>query len=229
MERRRNNLPNASTLNFAAHQVVPNFAVVPTLPWVSSDKYNGWPSIGVYTNKTTDIIVDIVGYYDDSTIANGLRFSPIVPVRIADTRIGQGWPSAVGPGATATINASSVAGPTTEALAMNVTAVLPTATTYLSVWAAGFSGVGQPNVSNLNPSAGAVQPNAVQTLVGPTDAFNIYNNKGSVNVLVDVVGTFYVYSGTASASTGTAQGLKPQATLASIRGWDRLVIRPADC
>jgi hypothetical protein len=194
-------LPSTSTLNYAANKTVPNFAIVRTMRCNSScGSANGWPAIGVYTSAPTHIIVDIVGYYDDATVPNGLRFTPSVPTRIADTRAGQGWPSALGPGATATIaTPASVAGPDVWALAMNVTAVRPTIGTFLSVWPAGLPGVGRPNVSNLNPATGQTVPNAVQTLIGPANEFNVYNSLGSVNVLVDVVGTFYLYPGTAQA------------------------------
>ncbi|HVK21527.1 MAG TPA: hypothetical protein VM677_09240 [Actinokineospora sp.] len=181
-------MPNTSTLNYSAGKSVPNFAVVP----VSRD-VSGVPRIGVYTNNDSHIIVDIVGFYDDSTLPYGLRFEPNVPTRIADTRVGQGWPTALGYGTTATIDADAVSNDDTYALATNVTAVLPTDSTYVTVWPAGLTGVGKPNTSNLNPTAGSIVPNAVQTEIGPSNRFNIYNHLGVVDIVVDVVGTFYVF------------------------------------
>ncbi len=188
-------LPKSSTLNYSAGKTVANFAIVPTMPCVDCGSATGLPSIGVYTSKSTGIIVDVVGYYDDSTLHNGLRFHPMVPTRIVDTRSGS---HALGTGATATFTAPGrVLDSATDALALNVTAVAPTASTYLTVWP---SGVGRPTVSNLNPAAHQTVPNAAQTLLGPTGAFNVYNNTGTTNVLVDVVGTFDLYPGTATAA-----------------------------
>jgi hypothetical protein len=193
-------LPNTSTLNYTAHATIPNFAVVPTMPCFNCGDATGLPSIGVATTAATHIIVDIVGYYDDGSLPNGLRFSPVVPTRIADTRSGQGWPSRLGPGGTATIpTPSSVANADTRGLATNVTAVIPSQATFLTVWPNGY---GMPGTSNLNPSALETVPNAVQTMIGSDGKFNVFNAVGYCDVLVDVVGTFYQYP--SSAPSGSA-------------------------
>lgn len=205
--------PNTSTLNYIRGTTVPNFAVVPTMPCQDCGSATGLPSIAVYTNNDSHIIVDIVGVYDDGSLPGGVRFDPIVPTRITDTRIGQGWPAALGPADTATIvTPDTIAGPDTWALATNVTAVQPTASTYLTVWPAGEDGVGRPSTSNLNPSGGSIVPNAVQTMIGPGNAFHVYNNAGFTQLVVDVVGTFYRYqsgapSGPSVQSTESAREL----------------------
>jgi hypothetical protein len=71
-----------------------------------------------------------MGFFSDVTLAGGPRFTPQVRVRIADTRIGQGA-TRLNQGTTATITApTTVAPPGTHGLALNVTAVGPTAWTY---------------------------------------------------------------------------------------------------
>lgn len=203
-----NDRPNASTLNYARGSVTPNLAVVPVLPcYVCTGSWYGKPSIGIYTQKTTHLLVDIVGFYDDGTQPDGLRFTPRTPLRIVDTRTQVGLPGAVGPSATATaVTPDEViehAG--TEALAVNFTGTSPTAGTYLKIWPSGISGIGQPNVSNLNLVAGQTAANAAVTLIGPTNAFSVFNRYGSTGVVVDVVGTFWRYEGTASTPvTGVA-------------------------
>jgi hypothetical protein len=199
-------LPNTSTVNYTRSATVPNFAVVPAMPCIDCGSATGLPSIGVYTSTPTHIIVDLVGYYDDSSLSNGLRFTPVVPTRIADSRTGQGLPSRIGPTGTATITTpDSMANVDTWALATNVTAVQPTANTYLAIWPAGIDGVPRPTTSNLNPTAGSVVPNAVQTMVGPTKQFNVYNSAGFCDVVVDVVGTFYLYPPTQLSGVDRAQ------------------------
>lgn len=194
-------IPTASTLNYTPGAVVPNLAIVPTAPCQECGLSTGLPTIGVYTSASTHVLVDIVGFFDIGSLPDGLRFQPMTPKRIVDSRTGLGLPTAIGPGATATVTApGSVLSGATEALALNVTAVAPTSGTYLTVWPDGITGVGQPEVSNLNPARGQVVANGVVTALGPAHAFDIYNRTGTTNVVVDVVGSFYLYSGTASSA-----------------------------
>jgi hypothetical protein len=201
--------PGTSTLNYVQGATVPNMAVVPTALCCG-----GILSIGVYAQTTTHVIVDLLGVFDDGTIGGGLLFAARTPVRIADSRIGQGTPHALGPATTATITTpGSIATPDTVALALNVTAVSPTALTFMTVWPSGIPGVGMPGSSNLNPAPGQTVPNAVYTLIGPTAGFNVYNNAGTVHLVVDVVGTFYdptiITGGSASAQDVTRPGRTP--------------------
>jgi subtilisin family serine protease len=195
--------PATSTLNYAVGMyAVPNLAVVPVR------LVDGVPTIGVYTNATTHIIVDVLAFFDDSTAGlgcpqvlpyqvcdpiawsrfGGLRFTPQAPQRIVDTRIGQGA-TRLGPTATVTVvPPSPPTAASTRGLALNVTAVTPTASTYLTVFPDHYV---LPESSNLNASPGQTIPNSVYTLLGRGGAFNIYNNAGNTDVVVDVVGVFY--------------------------------------
>jgi hypothetical protein len=185
-------VPTSSTLNFAPHATVPNMAIVPVAPCSIVSSCAGLPSIAVYNGSSgsTDVVVDIFGLFDDGSFGDGLTFHPITPHRIIDSRINRGVLGAIGPKATAKVTAPfTVADANTVALAANLTAVAPTASTYLSVWPAG-AGISQPRVSTLNAAAGQVVPNAALITIGPSAAFNIFNNAGNTNVLVDVAGVF---------------------------------------
>ncbi|MEO1058557.1 MAG: hypothetical protein AAFY28_16740 [Actinomycetota bacterium] len=75
------------------------------------------------------------------------------------------------------------------AIAMNVTAVNPTAQTNLRLFPADLAEV--PLLSNLNVSAGqAPFPNKVDVTLSPSGAINIYNFKGTVSVVGDIVGYY---------------------------------------
>jgi hypothetical protein len=182
--------PATSTLNYVKGATVPNFAVVPSTPCSDCEEWTGLPSIAVRTSADTHFIVDLVGYYDDGSLPDGLRFSPLVPTRIVDTRSGLGATKLGAGGIASVVAPESVAGYDTWALAMNVTAVRPTVTTYLTVWP---NGVVKPSTSNLNVVAGAIVPNAVQTMIGPDNGFSVFNKNGSVDLVVDVVGAFNMY------------------------------------
>lgn len=194
--------PDTSTVNYTAGSITPNLAVVPIrycydCPWGSD-----LPTFGVYTLKDTHVIVDIVGFLDDGNLPNGLRFEPKAPTRIVDSREGQGLPANLGHGVTGAVTTpGSVMTEDTWALSLNVTAVTPTTSTFLKLWPNGINGIGEPDVSNLNVTAGQVVANAAVTLIGPANKFNVKNHAGTTGVVVDVVGNYWLYPGTASTST----------------------------
>jgi hypothetical protein len=185
-------LPVASTLNYARGAVVPNMAIVPVC---TSCVTGGYPSIGVFTNVSSHMLVDILGVFHNGATGEGLRFEPVTPQRIADSRSGQGLPAALGQGVTGTVTVpGSLADESTYGVATNVTAVSPTRHGYVSVWPADLPGVGQPLVSNLNTAPGQTLPNSVYTLIGPESGFHVYNHAGSTDIVIDVVGRFYLGS-----------------------------------
>jgi hypothetical protein len=130
-------------------------------------------------------------------------FVPITPCRILDTRpapdnIGN-RATPIGAAQTHTVDAHGNNGncnttngnaiPTgATGLQLNVTALGATSGTFLTVWATGAT---QPTVSSLNPQPGAPPiPNGVATGLSSGGQFDIYNNGGNVNVIVDVVGYY---------------------------------------
>ncbi|GIG58160.1 hypothetical protein Lfu02_25320 [Longispora fulva] len=202
---RTDTLRETSTLNYRRDQNVPNMAIVPVAACWGCGASENWPSIGVYTLATTHVIVDIVGFFDDGTYsADGLRFDPVTPTRIVDTRDSLGVSGPLGQASTTKVTAPaailSTQGGATSSLALNVTAVDPTALTFMSVWANGVAGQDRPAVSNLNPSPGKVTPNAAITQIGPSSAFNVYNHAGNVQLVVDVVGRYFLHPTTAGAA-----------------------------
>ncbi|SCL22233.1 hypothetical protein GA0070616_2498 [Micromonospora nigra] len=202
-------VPNTSTVNYAAGKVVPNLTIVEASRCYTCVDGGVVPSFGVYSSQKSHVVVDLVGVIGDGTIEDGLRFTPLEPTRILDSRIGQGTPSALGPNVTRRVVApSTLVDNRTRALAMNVTGVAPSTATVLTVWPADTS-LGKPATSNLNPAGGQTVANAVLTEIGPEDAFQVHNLSGTANVLADVVGTFYLYPGTASTASAGATAAGP--------------------
>jgi hypothetical protein len=80
--------PPTSTLNFEAGAITANMAIVPVAPCVDCGTVTGFPSISILNGSagTVHVVVDIVGFYDDGQIGDGLRFRPLTPTRIVDTR-----------------------------------------------------------------------------------------------------------------------------------------------
>ncbi|MBB5868270.1 hypothetical protein F4553_001649 [Allocatelliglobosispora scoriae] len=207
--------PTHSTLNFRKGSVVPNQAIVGTVPCLVL--ICGEPvrqQIMVWTSADTHVLVDIVAIIDDGTLPDGLRFEPRTPTRIVDTRTGTGLTKALGPNTAATVSVPNASIPAqTRAIAVNAAAVAPTADTFVTLWPWSPDETGRPDVSSLNAARGTTVANAAITPIGPgtgspSNAFNVYNATGNTHVLVDLVGTFY--PGTAApAATGAAYTLIP--------------------
>lgn len=136
-----------------------------------------------------------------ATVSGGDRpvLIQITPCRVADTRSGT---DTVGPRSaplgTADTHTIDVQQPNTACagkvpidatgVALNITSVGATQQSFLTIWAGGD----RPKASSLNPSPGEPPtPNAVTTQLSIDQDFKIYNDAGTVNVVVDITG-YYV-------------------------------------
>ncbi|MER7519358.1 hypothetical protein [Streptomyces sp. NPDC126499] len=184
-----------SNLNVTAGQSVANLVTVPVVDgWVEFYNHSG----------SVDLLADIAGYYTEGT--SGATYQPVTPKRILSTVGGIGAPKAkVGPKGTVTLTIDE---PGVSAVAMNVTATNPTATSYVSVYPYGTA---RPPVSNLNFTAGKSVPNLV--IVPVEDGkVTLYNHAGTVDLLADVTG--YFKHGAGSVFTG----MQPMRVMNTIAG-----------
>jgi hypothetical protein len=169
--------PVASNLNFDGGKAVPNLVTVPI---------GAQGKVCLYTNRKTDLIADAVGWFGAGD--SGSAAHPLTPARVLDTREDPGVK--LGQGQTATLDVTGVGGvPATgvSAVILNTTITEPTASSFLTVHP---GDVARPTASNLNWSAGDTRPNLVIVPVAADGTISIYNNRGSVHVLADVVGWF---------------------------------------
>jgi hypothetical protein len=171
--------PLASSVNMVAGQTVPNM-VLSRVGW------NGM--ISIFNNSgSTHVVVDVLGCFDADA---GGRFVALSPRRVLDTRDGTGAPQGpVGqsPLPVTLLGRGGVPSSGVSGVMLNVTAVAPTASTFVTVYP---SSTDRPLASNLNVSAGQVIPNMVLARVGPDGAVMMFNNGGVVDLVADVVGYF---------------------------------------
>lgn len=138
----------------------------------------------------------------------------ITPCRLADTRPA---PNTVGPkssplaaAGTMTVSAQQAGTDCTgkipagaTALSLNVTALNATGDSFVTVWPGGE----RPIASALNPTAGQRVFNAVTAELAADQTFQVYNNRGSVDVFIDVNGYYEnhnhddLYGGSGEPST----------------------------
>ena len=175
--------PYASNLNFYAGQTVPNVVVA---------KVGSGGIVNLYNPAgLVDVVVDVAGWYGPEGASTGSGFTGVLPSRIVDTRNGNGAPlRPMDAGTSLAVQVTGRGGvPATgvAAVALNVTAVNPTATSYLTAWPAG---VLRPLASNLNLTANRTVPNMVFVKVGDGGVVNLYNAVGRTDVIVDVAGWY---------------------------------------
>lgn len=186
--------PLSSTVNFAAGQTVPNLAVV---------ALGTGGRASVITSSTTQLVVDVQGWYAPATGSAGL-YRAISPARILDTRDTGTWVSAgqtldVQVTGTGNVPASGV-----RAVALNVAAVNATSDGFITAFP---SGAAVPNASNLNIAAGQSASNRVIVQVGAGGRISLYNCCGRLQVIVDVNGWYT--DGSSPTSGGAYYGLTP--------------------
>ncbi len=151
-----------------------------------------------------NVVIDVNGWFGSSTAAAGAQYQAIQPTRICDTRTLGGGPGcaghAIAPPSPSLITVAGqggipgiTSGTTVVAVIANLTAIAPTAPTYLVIYPATPNKA--PNSSDINLSPGEVLPNLVVVQLDPLagagqgDA-DLYNAAGSVNAVVDIEGWF---------------------------------------
>ncbi|MGP0031324.1 MAG: protease pro-enzyme activation domain-containing protein [Acidimicrobiales bacterium] len=183
-------LPTASNVNYAAGQSTANRVIVPL------SSHGG---ISVNSSAASDVVVDVSGYFSGLG-GTGTQFTAEgAPVRICDTRAGnpsgltgsaaQCDAKTLGPQSTLTIKVAGLAGvPASGATAVvvNLTGVGPSAQTHLTV----FPTAPVPTTSDLNLVPGVTRANLVVATLSSTGTISIYNNAGSTDVVVDVLGWY---------------------------------------
>ncbi|MHB1853434.1 MAG: IPT/TIG domain-containing protein [Acidimicrobiales bacterium] len=177
-------LPTASSLNWAAGGTVPNLVLAPLSAAGTVSVYNALGS--------TDVVIDVLGYYAPSA-TGGSQFTPASsPVRICDTRPGQPQNpctgQTLGPGGTLTVPVAGQDGVpvTAVAVVVNVAVTDTTAASYLSAFPSGTPTV----TSNLNWAPGQTVSNLVLATLSATGGFTVYNCSGAADVVVDVLGWY---------------------------------------
>jgi hypothetical protein len=173
--------PNVSTLN-SDGRVKANAAIVPA---------GTSGGVSIFVSDSSQVILDIDGYFVPAGATSALAFYPLTPCRVADTR-----------GATAPLGGPYLAGQTSRAFpilssacnipstakaySLNVTAVPHHTLNYLTTWPTGET---QPNVSTLNASTGAITANAAIVPAGTSGQVS-YFVSDDADVILDVNGYF---------------------------------------
>ncbi len=164
-----------SVLNLGAGDVRPNLVTVGT------GSGSSWSIFNAYGSH--DVLVDATGYF---RTGSGGRVTPLKAATLLDTQAGLGGPrSAFGNDETRGLQVTGRGGVPANATAvyLSVTASFGTTSSYLTVW----NGAARPDTSNLNWFGGTARSNLVLVPIGPGGTVQLYNARGDVHLVADVV------------------------------------------
>ena len=186
--------PTVSTLNDPTGTIVANAALLP------ANGTNG--EIAVYPSDTTDLVIDIDGYFAQASPTEGLAFNLLTPCRAIDTR---GTIGAFMGEQTFNIEGSICAPPSGAAgYVMNATALPQGSLGFLTLWPSGP----QPLASTLNAIDGAYTSN--MAIVGTTNGSIDAYASGSTNLLLDLSGYMALLGPLSVTTTQLPQGVTGQ-------------------
>jgi len=174
--------PLASNLNYTASVTAANLVIT---------QISQTGEVCLFTSQSTNLIVDVVGYYANDTPGPSWAQS-FSPTRLADTRAGgttiDGRYQATGQLAAGGVLTVQVANrfPTSQAAVatLNITAVGPTAGGYLTVWPCDQT---QPTASSLNYVANVNRAVEVLSKLSAAGTVCVYTSKPT-HLLVDITG-----------------------------------------
>ena len=160
--------PTASAVNFPAGRNVAGLVIVKGR------------DVSVYTSATSNVLVDVLGW-----IREGGDYVALSPARVKDTRAS----TRVAARRQLDVRVTDIAGVPGDRVAaveVNVTAVNPSASGYLTVLP---TGSGVPSTSTVNFGKGVTTANSATAKVGYRGQITIYASTDT-DVIVDVVGYF---------------------------------------
>ena len=175
--------PLVATLNSIDGRTKSNAAIVPA-------GSNG--AVSVFATDTTDVILDINGYFVAGSNASALAFYPLPPCRVADTRNAAaplGGPSLAAQSTRSFPILASTCGlpATARAYSLNFAAVPKGPTLgFMTAWPDGQT---RPLVASLNDPTGTVLANAVVVPAGVGGAVDVFTTD-TTDLVIDINGYF---------------------------------------
>jgi alpha-tubulin suppressor-like RCC1 family protein len=168
--------PTASNVNYVAKRAVAGLVFA---------KVGSSGKVSLYTSGSAELLVDVTGW-----VPTGSDYAAQVPSRIVDTRSGTGATKArIAAGGTLTVQVTGAGGVPVDGVAateVNLTAVAPTTSGYLTAFPAGVT---RPTASVVNYATGVTTANSATVKIG-TDGRIVLYSSAATDVLVDVAGSF---------------------------------------
>jgi hypothetical protein len=198
--------PNASNLNFATGETVPNLVQV----GLGTDG-----DISIFSSSATDLLVDVEGYSASTIPAGSGLYNPLSSsIRLCDTRAmssftapnqcnGSGTAAGTLPaGGTQDVqvtNGTTIPSGATAAV-LNVTVVNPAASGFVTVYPQGGD---QPNASNVNYATGQTTSNRVIVPLSANGGVTT-SSSAATDLIIDISGYYSAAGGHGSQFTAAS-------------------------
>lgn len=174
------NRPDASNVNFAAGQIIPNSVTVPVGP-------DGKVMLFNRSNGATHLIADVSGYYLSGIPTAGGTFQPLAaPTRFLDTR--SGYPLL--PDTATSFQAAREHGVPegAPAIVLNLTVAQAASNGFATAYPMAAT---RPDISSVNFDKGQIVANSVTTPLGQFGRVALFNRStGATHLIADVSGYF---------------------------------------
>ncbi len=187
---------------FSVTAAIPGWSATPNMDWLSIVSTNSTEVRYRYTAnpdlspRTGTILVGTATFTvtqaaGANVLGSGLRFIPVTPCRLIDTRENRGAFGQPSLEAAVTRSFALPAAPcgvpgTAKVYALNITVVPKGPLGYLTVWPTGLA---QPFVSTLNSLDGRIKANAALVPAGANGAVSVFAT-GATELVVDINGYF---------------------------------------
>ncbi len=161
-------------------------------------KFDVWRSRWAAAGAAIAITFGGGGLFAASALGNSNDASvlvPVVPVRVLDTRESTSPISTLGPRGLATLSLLDSVPADATAASINLTVVNGTVGSFLTLFP---TGTVQPLASSINWASSQAVANSSVIKLGTNKSFEIFNNAGTVDVVIDLVG-YYVPAPTGSS------------------------------
>ncbi|MGZ6826472.1 MAG: hypothetical protein ACXVGH_06730, partial [Mycobacteriales bacterium] len=178
-------VPASTNLNTATGNNRANLVTVP----LSQRGPTGASGSGIVRLRNvggaTRLVADLAGYYEP---ASATYFHALSPTRVMDTRGGLGVPKAkIGRGGVVDLTLAGKSIPSgATSVAFELTAVKPTASTYVSVYPTGTT----KTTSSINLATGTIASNQVIVKIGTGGKIRFYNFNGAIDLVADLAGYY---------------------------------------
>jgi hypothetical protein len=148
-------------------------------------------AVSAFASNTTNVVLDINGYFVPATDPTALAFYPITPCRIADTRKAAaplaGPSLAGGQSRTFPVLSSACNLPASaQAYSLNLTVIPSGSLGYITAWP---TGPARPVASNLNATTGTVTANAAIVPAGANGSIDVFASNPT-DLVIDINGYF---------------------------------------
>ena len=180
--------PRYTTASAADGNIVVNAAIIRAR---STDG-----AINLYSTDTTDVLIDIAGYFTDNRAVSNLVYYPLTPCRVVETRAAARGPGPFGGPSIAAGETRQYQFPASPncpipsgaaAYSMTLTAVPQGPLFFLTVWPAGIST--PPTGSSLNSFDGRIVANAVIVPASANGSIQVYS-PNNTDFFIDINGYF---------------------------------------